>query len=115
MTDERRRSDEMRQVMERAAELGGRRALEGFVRDFSPHDPNTHDGRMQVRADWYHAHKVRRICETAKSHIMKTALGAIVVAALAVFWQSLKGTGKFIIPIGIVAGLGLWSFISFAG
>lgn len=77
--DERRKDYDTRRMVE----AGAREALRQFVAEYSPHDVETHEGRMAFRADLYYANKLRRLCENAKSTVMKSAIGTAITAVVA--------------------------------
>jgi hypothetical protein len=62
---ERRADEEMRILLERAAEVGSFKALVRFG-DMTPHDLSRHEGREEFRADLQHAHTLRVGCDTIK-------------------------------------------------
>lgn len=79
---ERRDQEWLRPLMERAAELGGEKAIDNFIREFSPHDPTQHEGRMQLRSDMYFNHKRRQFSEALRVHAWRTAMGALILAGI---------------------------------
>ena len=97
MTDERRKDTDLRETMERAAELGAERAIKKVLGPLSPHDLCTFDGRAALRADLEYANRSRvggeRLKETAKRAAVTSVSGTAALAIAYAIWSAVTKGG----------------------
>tara|TARA_R110002096_G_scaffold316403_1_gene510884 strand:+ start:135 stop:488 length:354 start_codon:yes stop_codon:yes gene_type:complete len=106
---ERRKNNDLRNLIERvadasaekAAEKGALKALQKFG-DLLPYDMSEKEGREQARKTFHHAHKLRTMCEMVTTRLTERFISMIVwlfTASLigGVAWWGLFG--KLPIPV----------------